>query len=174
MCIRDRLGLALVTIVDTPGAEMSVAAEEGGLSHELAGCLAAMNALRAPSVSVILGEGGSAGASALLPADRVVCAQHAVLVPIAPEGASAILYRTLDRADELANTQGIASWELARFGIVDVIVPERPSAEREAAPFLDRLAATVGEELRRVRAMDAGERLAARARRYREIGNPAA
>ena len=174
IALAAELDLPLLTLLDTPGAEMSVAAEEGGLSHELAGCLAAMNALRAPSVSVILGEGGSAGASALLPADRVVCAQHAVLVPIAPEGASAILYRTLDRADELANTQGIASWELARFGIVDVIVPERPSAEREAAPFLDRLAATVGEELRRVRAMDPGERLAARARRYREIGNPPA
>ena len=172
MALAEELGVALLTILDTPGAAMSVEAEEGGLSFQLARCLLEMSRLRCPSVSVILGEGGSGGASALLPADRVVCAQHAFLAPIAPEGASAILYRTLDRADELANTQGIASWQLKRFGIVDAIVPERPSAEAEPADFLARMAAIVGRELRRVVAMDSEERLARRGRRYREMGNP--
>jgi acetyl-CoA carboxylase carboxyl transferase subunit beta len=172
IALAGELALPLLTVLDTPGAEMSVAAEEGGLSFELAGCLAEMSALRSPTVSVILGEGGSGGASALLPADRVVCAHHAFLAPIAPEGASAILYRTVERADELADAQGIGSWDLERFGIVDVVVAESPSADQEPEAFLDRMQAAIGTELRRVVRADHGERLAARERRYRQMGNP--
>jgi acyl-CoA carboxylase subunit beta len=55
-----------------------------------------------PTVAVLLGERGSAGALAFLIADRVVCAEHASLAVIVPEGTSAILYRTTARAPELA------------------------------------------------------------------------
>jgi acetyl-CoA carboxylase carboxyl transferase subunit beta len=43
----------------------------------------------------MLGEGSGGGALALLPADRVVAAQHAWLSPLPPEGASAIVHRDL-------------------------------------------------------------------------------
>lgn len=172
MALAAELGLPLVTLIDTPGAEMSVLAEEGGMAGEIARCLAAMSCVPSPTLAVILGEGGSGGALALLPADRVVCAQHGNLAPIAPEGASAILYRTTDRAEELANSQGIGSWELERLGIVDLIVSERPSAEQEPDAFLERMAAVVGVELRALLQRDPGDRLGARERRYREVGNP--
>ena len=94
-------------MIDTPGAEISPAAEEGGLAREIAECLAAMSALRVPSLSLLLGEGSGGGALALLPADRVVAAEHAWLAPIQPEGASAILHRTTGRARELAAAQAI-------------------------------------------------------------------
>jgi acetyl-CoA carboxylase carboxyl transferase subunit beta len=102
----------------------------------------------------------------------VVCAEHASLAAIAPEGASAILYRNVERAPELAATQGGASWELERFGIVDVVVPERPSAEREPEAFVARLGATVEVELRALVAEDREYRLTTRERRYRAIANP--
>lgn len=172
MALANELGLPLVTVIDTAGAEMSVAAEEGGLSSEIARCLSDLSVVRTPTLAVLLGEGGSGGAVALVPADRVICAEHACLQPIAPEGASAILYRTTERASEMAETQGIASWELERFGIVDRIVPEQPSAEREPEAFLERLGAAIEVELRELVERDAAERLAARARRYRAVGNP--
>ena len=170
--IAAELGLPVLTLVETPGAEMSVAAEEGGLSRAIAHMLAEMSTVGSPTLAVLLGEGGSGGALALLPADRVVCAKHASLAPIAPEGASAILYRTTDRAPELAAKQAIASTDLLRFGIVDRIVDERPSAEREGDAFLDRLADVVDEELRALAAQDAGDRLRTREQRYRDIGEP--
>lgn len=173
MALAGELGLALLTVIDTPGAEMSVAAEEGGVSAEIARCLADMSAVPTPTLCLLLGEGGSGGALALLPADRVVCAQHACLQPIAPEGASAILYRTTDRAAELADSQGIASWELERFGIVDRVVPEERPAHEDPRAFLERVAGAVADELRALAARHAGERLAARERRYRQVGNPA-
>jgi acyl-CoA carboxylase subunit beta len=171
MALAEQLALPLVTIVDTPGAEMTVAAEEGGLSAEIARCLATLSSLRVATLAVLAGEGGSGGALALLVADRVVCAQHGYLAAIAPEGASAILYRSTDRAAELAAAQGGASWELVRFGIVDVIVPERPSADREPDAYAARMGDTVEAELRSLLEQPAGARLADRERRYRHGGN---
>jgi acyl-CoA carboxylase subunit beta len=168
IALAGELGLPLLTIVDTPGAELSVAAEEGGLSFAIADCLSALLAAPVPTLAVLAGEGGSGGALALLAADRVVCAEHASLEAIAPEGASAILYRSTEHAAELAATQGGASWDLARFGIVDVVVPERPSADREPEAFAARLGAVVESELRALLAAPGAARLATRARRYRQ------
>jgi acetyl-CoA carboxylase carboxyl transferase beta subunit/acetyl-CoA carboxylase carboxyl transferase alpha subunit len=170
LAIADELDLPVLTLVDTPGAEMSVAAEEGGLSRAIAHVLADMSTVRTPTLTVLLGEGGSGGALALLPGDRVLCAEHASLSAIAPEGASAILYRTTDRAPELAATQAIASAELLRFGIVDRIVEERPSAEQEGDAFLERLGDAVEDELRALLTWDSAARLESREQRYKTIG----
>jgi acetyl-CoA carboxylase carboxyl transferase subunit beta len=160
--IAAELALPVLTIVDTPGAEMSQAAEEGGLSFAIADCLATLVAAPVPTLAVLAGEGGSGGAIALLATDRVVCAEHASLEAIAPEGASAILYRSTERAAELAATQGGASWDLARFGIADVVVPEG------AAGFPERLGAVVEAELRALTQADPAARLETRRRRYRQ------
>jgi len=165
MALAAELRLALVTIVDTPGAELSAEAEQGGLAGEIAGCLADMAALPVPTLALLIGEGGSGGALALLAADRVVVAEHASLGVIAPEGASAILHHDLDHAAELAASQGGASWDLLAAGIADRLVPEpRPGA------FLDDLGAIVSSELAALTARDPSERLAARQARWRGIG----
>jgi len=170
MALAGELGLPLVTIIDTPGAEVSVAAEEGGVAAEIARCLSDMSAVPTATVSVLLGEGGSGGALALLPADRVVCAEHATLAVIAPEGASAILYRSVDRAPELAGSQAGASWDLWRWGIADVVVVEEPSAAREPQAFAQRLGEALRRELETLLAEDPDERRQRRRRRYRNIG----
>ncbi|EKA62189.1 acetyl-CoA carboxylase, carboxyl transferase subunit beta [Janibacter hoylei PVAS-1] len=67
MRMARELGLPLVTVIDTPGADLSPRAEEGALAGEIARCIADMTALDVPSVSVLLGEGtggGRAGAAA--------------------------------------------------------------------------------------------------------------
>jgi len=55
-----------------------------------------------PTVAVLLGQGAGGGALAPLPADRVLAAGYAWLAPLAPEGASAIVYRDTAHAAELA------------------------------------------------------------------------
>lgn len=170
LALASELRLPLVSIVDTPGAEISAAAEEGGLSAEIARTLSDLLAVDVPTLAILLGEGGSGGALALLAADRVVCAQHGYLAPIAPEGASAILYRDVEHAGELAGQQGVASWDLLRAGIADVVVAERPAADREPDAFVARLGSAVAQELATLIATDAEERRAARGARYRRIG----
>ncbi len=166
------LGLPLVSVIDTPGAALSVAAEEGGLAAEIARCLADLVSVQAPTVTVLLGQGTGGGALALLPADRVIAAQHAWLSPLPPEGASAILYRSAAYAADLARSQGIRSLDLRAAGIVDRIVPELPDAADEPLAFCARLTRVLQEELR-ILSREGGAGLqASRVRRYRALGSP--
>lgn len=67
MRLAAELHIPLLTIVDTAGAELSAAAEEGGLAAEIARCLADLMSIHSPTLSVLLGQGGGGSALALLP-----------------------------------------------------------------------------------------------------------
>ena len=67
MNLAEELRLPLVTVIDTPGAELSVAAEERAVAGEIARCIATMTRMRVPTLAVLLGQGCGGGALALLP-----------------------------------------------------------------------------------------------------------
>lgn len=169
VALAAELGLPLVTVVDTAGAALSREAEEGGLAAEIARCLADLMELPAPTVCVLLGEGAGGAALALLPADRVLAAQHGWLSPLPPEGASAILHGTTGRAAHVASTQRISATDLQRDGVVDRVIPERPDAADEREAFLARVSDTLAYELVSLHAQGHDERLAHRRRRYRAL-----
>jgi acetyl-CoA carboxylase carboxyl transferase beta subunit len=164
------LHLPLVTVIDTPGAELSREAEEGGLAGEIARCLAELVMLQAPTVCLLLGQGGGGAALALLPADRVLSSEHGWLSPLPPEGASTILYRTTDRAPEVAQRQGVRSVDLLRAGIVDRIVPERPDAADEPVEFMRRMGQVLEHEITGLLRQEPAARLQSRLDRYRRLG----
>ncbi|MEU4830897.1 carboxyl transferase domain-containing protein [Streptosporangium sp. NPDC023615] len=172
MRLASELGLPLVTVIDTAGAALSKAAEEGGLAAEIARSVADLVMLDAPTVCLLLGEGAGGAALALLAADRVLCAQHGWLSPLSPEGASALLYRSVDFAPEIAAAQGVISTDLRRDGLVDRIIPESPDAAYEPEAFCRRLARTLEYEIAGLLAQEPGDRLAARLARYRALGLP--
>jgi acyl-CoA carboxylase subunit beta len=172
MALAEGLRLPLVLVIDTVGPALSVEAEQDGLAGEIARCLAELVTLDTPTVSVLLGQGSGGPALAMVPADRVLAALHGWLAPLPPEGASAIVYRDVAHAPELAAAQGIRSVDLMRNGIVDVIVPEKPDAADTPADFTERLSATIAGELAGLRGLSSEERLARRLRRYRRIGLP--
>jgi acetyl-CoA carboxylase carboxyl transferase subunit beta len=147
MALAQQLDLPLISVIDTPGAALSPAAEEGGLAGEIARCLADLVVLEAPSLTILLGQGCGGGALAMLPANRVIAAQNAWLSPLPPEGASVIMHRTPDRAPEMARAQRVGADELMAAGIVDRIVPERPDAAEEPEEFCQRLGQVVRHEL---------------------------
>jgi acetyl-CoA carboxylase carboxyl transferase beta subunit len=172
MRLAAELRLPLVSVIDTAGAALSQEAEEGGLAGEIARSLADLITLTAPTLCLILGQGAGGGALALLPADRVIAAQHAWVSPLPPEGASVIVHRTVDRAAELAESQGVRSVDLLRNRIVDRVVLERPDAADEPEAFLLRIGAVLEHELLAVLPLDAEQRMAARLQRYRTLGLP--
>jgi acetyl-CoA carboxylase carboxyl transferase beta subunit len=172
MQLAAELGLPLVTVIDTAGAALSREAEEGGLAAEIARSLADLTTLTAPTLCLMLGQGSGGIALALQPADRVLAAQHAWLSPLPPEGASAIVHRTTDRAAELAAQQGVRSADLLRHGIVDRVVRERPDAADEPEAFLRRVGAVLEHELLELLPLDPRARLDRRLARYRRLGLP--
>jgi acyl-CoA carboxylase subunit beta len=170
MRLAAELHLPLMTVIDTPGAALSVEAEEGGLAGEIARCLADLVTLDAPTLCLLLGEGTGGGALALLPADRVVAAQHAWLSPLPPEGASAIVHRDLDHAPDMARAQRVRSLDLRAAGIVDRVVAERPDAADEPEEFFGRLSDVLRFELAALMQRDSATVTADRTARYRALG----
>lgn len=136
--LAGRLGLPVVTLVDTPGADPSPASEVDGLAGEIARTFAAFADCPSPIVSVCVGEGGSGGALALAYADRLLITEHAVFSVIAPEGAAAILERDASRAPEVAERLALTSGDVHALGIVDEVVPEGQEAlDRAVVAALD-------------------------------------
>jgi acetyl-CoA carboxylase carboxyl transferase subunit beta len=171
MRLAAELNLPLMTVIDTPGAALSVEAEEGGMAGEIARCLADLVTLEAPTLCLLLGEGNGGGALALLPADRVIAAQHAWLSPLPPEGASAIVHRDLDHAPDMARAQGVRSLDMRAAGIVDRIVAEKPDAADEPEEFCARLGDVLRYELATLLHRDRATLTADRAARYRRLGS---
>jgi len=140
MRLAQDLGLPLVTVVDTPGAELSVRAEEAAIAGGIADCIAGLLQLTVPSVAVLMGEGTGGGALALAAARRTVAAEHAWLAPLPPEGASLIVHGDTAHARELAEQQRIGARELLDDGAVHELVPEGPG-------FCGRLGAAAARQI---------------------------
>ena len=146
MRLANELHLPLVSFIDTPGADLSVNAEQGAIAGEIARCLAAMSTLNVPSVSVLLGQGCGGGALALLPATVTLAAENAWLSPLPPEGASAIVHGDIDHASDMANSQHTSAYDLLESGTVSALIAE-PVGDTAPA-FANAVAAEVGAALR--------------------------
>jgi acetyl-CoA carboxylase carboxyl transferase subunit beta len=147
MRLAQELGLPLVSVIDTPGAELSPEAEERAIAGEIARCIATLTTMTVPTVSVILGQGCGGGALAFLPAQTVVATEHAWLSPLPPEGASVIVHGDVTHAPEMAQRQRVRAADLLADGVVHHVVPEVDGeAPRDLAVAV---AAEVGTILRR-------------------------
>ncbi|WP_213571453.1 carboxyl transferase domain-containing protein [Rhodococcus sp. USK13] len=149
MRLAQEWGLPLVTIIDTDGAELSPAAEEGALSAEIAECIAVLTALTVPTVSLLLGRGCGGGAIALLAGSTVIALEHAWLSPLPPEGASMITYGDPGRAVDIANDQHVRAADLLAQGIVHCVIPELP--EDTVETLAGAAAAQVAHSIRLLR-----------------------
>jgi acetyl-CoA carboxylase carboxyl transferase subunit alpha len=150
MELADRFSIPLICLVDTAGAYPGIGAEERGQAEAIARSTDACLSLGVPNVAVILGEGGSGGAIAIATANRVLMLQHAIYSVISPEGAASILWRDTSKAQEAATNMKITADDLARFGVIDAIVPEPiGGAHRDPAAAItatgDAIAAALSE-----------------------------
>lgn len=124
IALAGRLGLPLVTLIDTPGAEPGPEAEADGVAGQIAATFSAMAALPTVSVAVCVGEGGSGGALALAAADRLFLQEHAVFSVIGPEGAAAILERDASKASQMAPHLKLTSADVVALGVADGVVAD--------------------------------------------------
>lgn len=124
MRLADKFGHPLITLIDTPGAYPGIGAEERGQAEAIAMNLREMARLRIPSISVVIGEGGSGGALALGVTDRILMFENSVYSVISPEGCAAILWKTNEAKDKAASALRLTADDLARLGVIDEVIPE--------------------------------------------------
>jgi acetyl-CoA carboxylase carboxyl transferase subunit alpha len=171
MEMADRFGLPLITFIDTAGAYPGIEAEERGQAEAIARSTEACLALGSPSVSLVIGEGGSGGAIALATANKVLMLEHAIYSVISPEGAASILWRDAARAQDAATNMKITAQDLLRLGVIDTIVAE-PTGGAHRAP--EAAVAAAGEAiagaLAELQAMGSQELRDHRAAKFLDIG----
>jgi len=171
MRLAAKLGVPVITLIDTPGADPTAAAEEHGQSAAIAESLRLMCGLPVPVVTVITGEGGSGGALALGVADRVLAMENSFYSVISPEGCAAILWKDPQAAARAAAALRLDARELLRSGVVDGVVLEPEcGAHRDPLLSAELLRHAVTGELAKLRGADSGELVRARRRRFRQLG----
>lgn len=148
--VAERVGIPVVTLIDTPGADPSEESEAGGVAWEIAQLFAAMLVTEVPIVAAVTGEGGSGGALAFAAADAVLAYEDSIFSVIGPEGAATILWRDAERAPEAARALKLTAADLVSLGVADELLAEPPDAASLAnalAYHLDRFAGISGHDL---------------------------
>ena len=163
--------LPVITLIDTPRAHTSLDAEERGLGNAIATTMAQIASLEVPSISVVIGEGGSEGALSIGVADRVLMMENAIYTIISPEDAASILYEDVSRADEVAESLKLTSADCLEMGIVDRVIQEPPGAAHNNPDEVAReLRRVLLGELAELESMSSRRRRHRRYKKFRNIG----
>lgn len=174
MRLAAKLGLPVVTFVDTPGAHPGVEAEERGQALAIAESIRLMAGLPVPVVTLVTGEGGSGGALALAVADEVLICSNGVYSVISPEGCASILWNDAGMAPTAAAALRVDARQLLRLGIVDGVVREpEGGSQTDHALAARRVHAAIAAAIDRLSALDAPALVARRHARFRAFGTSA-
>ena len=163
--------LPVLTLIDTPGAFPGVGAEERGQAEAIARNLKAMASLRTPTISVVIGEGGSGGALAIGVGDRILMLEYSVYSVISPEGCAAILWKDGSKGKIAAESLRLTADDLFRLGVIDEVVKEPPGgAHRDPSQMAASLKQVIKRHYDELAGTGIEELCQKRYERFRKMG----
>ena len=172
MKLAEKFKLPIVTLIDTPGANPDIGAEERGQAHAIAINIAEMSKLRTPIICIVIGEGGSGGALGIGVGDKFSILEFAYCSVISPEGCAAILWKSKDSTEEAANALHLTAKELYKLKIVDEIIPEPIGAAHNNPEEMTRiLKETIVRYIEELQAIPIDTLIENRYQKYRKIGS---
>jgi len=124
MKLADKFNIPIIIFVDTPGAYPGVGAEERGQAEAIAKSIECSMDIKVPTISIIIGEGGSGGAIALASSSKVIMLENAIYSVISPEGCATILWRDPKKTLEAATAMKLSSKDLLDLKVIDEIIEE--------------------------------------------------
>ncbi|QOP41796.1 acetyl-CoA carboxylase carboxyl transferase subunit alpha [Sulfurimonas marina] len=170
--LAEKFGMPIVMLVDTPGAYPGIGAEERNQSEAIARNLLEFAELKVPTISIVIGEGGSGGALAIGVADKFAMMRYSVFSVISPEGCSAILWNDPAKVEAATNAMKIIAADLKELDLIDDIINEPLiGAHREKEAAATAIADYVLESLKDLKSMSEEERMEAR---YNKLVKPGA
>jgi acetyl-CoA carboxylase carboxyl transferase subunit alpha len=172
MRLAEKLGLPIVTMINTPGAYPGIGAEERGQAAAIAENILEMFELKVPIVCVVIGEGGSGGALGIGVGDRVLMMQYAYYSVISPEGCAAILWKDGARSADAAEALKLTSGDLTKLGLIDGVVPEPlGGAHRDREQTFRALGDALDQHLEDLSRGDWADLPAKRREKFRRLGS---
>ena len=171
MRLADKFRIPIISFIDTPGAYPGVGAEERGQAEAIAKSIECCMELSVPTISVIIGEGGSGGAIALASSNKVLMLQNAIYSVISPEGCATILWRDPQKTLEASKAMKMSSKDLLNLDIIDDIILEPiGGAHRDKDLILDNVRFSIRNNLNFFVNMDKDEIFLQRKNKFLSIG----
>ena len=171
MKLADKFKIPVISFIDTPGAYPGVGAEERGQAEAIARSIECCMELTVPTISIIIGEGGSGGAIALASSNKVLMLENAIYSVISPEGCATILWRDPKKTLEASKAMKLSSNDLYDLKIIDEIIPEPlGGAHRDKDIILDNVRNSIRKNLDFFINMDKEQILLQRKNKFLSIG----
>ncbi|DAB29101.1 MAG TPA: acetyl-CoA carboxylase carboxyl transferase subunit alpha [Sulfurimonas sp. UBA12504] len=170
--LAEKFNVPVLMLVDTPGAYPGLGAEERNQSEAIARNLLELAELNTPTISIVIGEGGSGGALAIGVADKFAMMRYSVFSVISPEGCSAILWNDPSKVEAATNAMKITSSDLKELDLIDDVIDEPLiGAHRDKEGAAKVVADYFLSELTKLRAISSEERME---KRYKKLVKPGA
>ncbi|MBI5380956.1 MAG: acetyl-CoA carboxylase carboxyltransferase subunit alpha [Opitutae bacterium] len=167
----EKFGLPVLSFIDTPGAYPGIGSEERHVAEAIAVNLRELAMLRVPTISVVIGEGGSGGALGIGVTDRVLILENSYYSVISPEGCAAILWKDAAAAPRAAEALKLDATTLVTLGVVDEVLPEPfGGAHNDPAQTAAGLKQSLLKHFAVLRAIPTEDLLAQRYERFRKLG----
>jgi acetyl-CoA carboxylase carboxyl transferase subunit alpha len=172
MKLAEKFKLPIVTLIDTPGADPGIGAEERGQGYAIANNLFEMASIKTQVLSVVIGEGASGGALGIGLCDKMIMLEHTWFSVISPEGCASILWKDSTKAPEAAESLKLTPKDLMEHNICNMIVYE-PSggAHRHFDKTAYKLKKVLLEELNDLKKKINKNFLDNRIKRYDKLGS---
>lgn len=171
MKLADKFNIPIISFIDTPGAYPGVGAEERGQAEAIAKSIECCMQLTVPTISVVIGEGGSGGAIALASSNKVLMLQNAIYSVISPEGCATILWRDPKKTLEAAQAMKLSAKDLLNLKVIDEIIPEPVGgAHRDKDLILNNIRNSIINNLNDFNSMSKDEVLNHRKNKFLSIG----
>lgn len=171
MKLAEKFNRPVITLIDTPGANPGIEAEERGQAEAIARNIMEMSRLKVPIIICIIGEGASGGALGIGVGDRILMLEYCWYSVISPESCSSILFRSWDYKEQAAEALKLTASDLVEHKIVDRIVPEpQGGAHRNHKEAAELLKQAILEELKPLEKVDPEKFLDLRTKKYGAMG----
>ena len=171
MKLADKFNIPIILFIDTPGAYPGVGAEERGQAEAIAKSIECCMELKVPTISIIIGEGGSGGAIALASSNKVLMFENAIYSVISPEGCATILWRDPKKTLEAAEAMKLSSKDLLDLGIIDEVISEPlGGAHRDKDLSINNVKDSIKKNLEELKSMNRDEIFSHRKNKFLSIG----
>ncbi len=171
MRLADKFNIPIIIFVDTPGAYPGVGAEERGQAEAIAKSIECSMEIKVPTISIIIGEGGSGGAIALASSSKVIMLENAIYSVISPEGCATILWRDPKKTLEAAAAMKLSSKDLLDLKVIDEIVKEPlGGAHRDKNFILEKVKESIEKNLQEFYGLSREEVFNKRKEKFLSIG----
>jgi acetyl-CoA carboxylase carboxyl transferase subunit beta len=120
--LADRLGIGVLTLVDTPGAANDPQAEREGVGTAIAQLFEAVAGATVPITTLVIGEGGSGGALAFAAPGHTWVTPDGYFSVTSPEAAARILKRGDEEVPATADQLRLRPQDLVELGVASGIV----------------------------------------------------